>query len=90
MTTSLAVALIGDLILLPCLLYLRPRSRKAPRRAGDQPQTDQQPLNDRETLFETSAAETIDESAARLPPRRPHVMRPKKQAPFVPGNSDIE
>jgi predicted RND superfamily exporter protein len=89
MTTSLAVALIGDLILLPCLLYLRPRSRKT-RLADEQPQTDQQPLDAPESLFVPSVADTIGESAAKLPPRRPHVMRPKKQAPFIPGNSDIE
>ncbi|MDA0285271.1 MAG: hypothetical protein O3B86_18130, partial [Planctomycetota bacterium] len=29
MTASLGVALIGDLILLPCLLYLRPSTNKA-------------------------------------------------------------
>jgi len=99
MTTSLAVALIGDLILLPCLLYLRPKSRKA-RPARELSPAATEPVDTRETLFEfvdpnatlaeSSPAATIDKSPTRLPPPRPHVAHPKKRAPFVPGNTDIQ
>ncbi len=77
MTTSLAVALIGDLILLPCLLYLRPKSRH-PRPSREESVTSPGPQD-----------ATTDESVTRLPPPRPHVTYPKKPTPFVPGSTDI-
>lgn len=77
MTTSLAVALIGDLILLPCLLYMRPRSRKhkPASQQTEQPlqqKTEQPSGRDREneqaleTMFEfpQSGMETLFEAPA--------------------------
>lgn len=72
MTTSLAVALIGDLILLPCLLYMRPRGRRVESEADAQIEESQiteesQTTSDQNedecllaaTILDTSGLETL-------------------------------
>ena len=97
MTTSLAVALIGDLILLPCLLYLRLRARRAEHKADEQPesQTASEPLSydenlATETILESSATETlvapsliesIDEAADNSSPRPYIATLTRQQTP---------